>query len=171
VLGEPSRLVRVPPEHRRVTDGETPGTSAYADSSAVLVTSWASWEALNDRIVGRGEDPVPMARFRPNVVVAGWPEPHVEDRVRTVEVGGAELGFTKLAIRCAVTLVDQDTGERVGPEPLRTLATYRRDPGGGVAFGAKFSVVRPGRVALGDALRVHRWSDADEPAPSGPPAR
>jgi uncharacterized protein len=160
VLGESSRLVRVPPEHRRVTDGETTGTSAYADSSAVLVTSWASWEALNDRIVGRGDEPVAMARFRPNIVVDGWPGPHVEDRVRSAEVGGAELGFTKLAIRCAVTMVDQDTGERVGPEPIRTLAGYRRHPAGGVIFGAKFSVVRPGRLAVGDALRVHRWADA-----------
>ena len=158
VLGAQSRLVRVPPEHARVTDGETPGTSGYADSSAVLLTSWASWEALNDRIVGRGDEPVAMARFRPNMVVTGWARAHVEDRVRRAEVGGAELGFTKLAIRCAVTMVDQDTGERVGPEPIRTLATYRREPGGGVVFGAKFSVVRPGPVAVGDALRVHRWA-------------
>jgi uncharacterized protein len=160
VLGEPSRLVRVPTEHRRVTDGETPGTSAYADSAALLVTSWASWEALNDRIVGRGDEPVPMARFRPNIVVDRWPEPHVEDRVRSAGLGEAGLGFAKLAIRCAVTLVDQDTGERVGPEPIRTLAGYRRIPGGGVTFGAKFSVVRPGRVAVGDELRVHRWADS-----------
>ena len=167
VLGEPSRLVRVPPEHHRVTDGETPGTSAYADSSALLVTSWASWEALNDRIVGRGDEPVAMARFRPNIVVDGWPEPHVEDRVRGAEVGGAELGFTKLAIRCAVAMVDQDTGERAGPEPIRTLAGYRRVASGGVTFGAKFSVVRPGRVAVGDELRVHRWADAPARTPTG----
>jgi uncharacterized protein YcbX len=159
VLGARSRLVRVPPEHPRATDGETPGTSAYADSSAVHVTSWASWEVLNDRIVGCGDEPVAMARFRPNIVVAGWVEPHVEDRLRTFEVGGAALGFTKLAVRCAVTTVDQDTGERVGPEPLRTLAAYRRDPAGGVTFGAKFAVTRPGPVAVGDELRVGRWAD------------
>jgi uncharacterized protein len=156
--GDASRLVRVPPEHHRVTDGETPGTAGYADSSAVLVTSWASWEVLNDRIAGRGDEPVAMARFRPNIVVTGWAEPHVEDRVRRAEVGGAELAFTKLAVRCAVTTVDQDTGERLGPEPLRTLAEYRRDPAGGVTFGAKFSVTRPGKPAVGDELRVTRWA-------------
>ncbi|OLT13488.1 molybdenum cofactor sulfurase [Pseudonocardia sp. CNS-139] len=154
VLGEKSRLVRVPPEHARVTDGETPGTSGYADSSAVHLTSWESWEALNGRIVERGDEPVAMARFRPNIVVSGLAAAHAEDRLRRVAVGGAELGFTKLAVRCAVTTVDQLTGERVGPEPLRTLAGYRRHPDGGVTFGVKFSVTRPGPVAVGDELRT-----------------
>jgi uncharacterized protein YcbX len=158
VLGHESRLVRVPPEHHRITDGETPGTSGYADSSAVLVTGWGSWDLLNERIALRGGEPVAMARFRANIVLSGWVEPHVEDRVRRAEVGGAELGYTKLAVRCAVTTVDQDTGERAGPEPLRTLAEYRRDPAG-VTFGAKFSVTRPGKLAVGDELRVTRWAE------------
>jgi uncharacterized protein len=161
VLGAVSRLVRVPPEHDRVTDGETPGTAGYADSAALLVTSEASVAELNRRIDERGAAPVPMDRFRPNVVVDGWVDPHVEDQVREVRIGDAELGFTKLAIRCAVTLVDQHSGARVGPEPLRTLADYRRVPDKGVAFGAKFAVLRPGRIAVGDEVRVRRW----EPAP------
>jgi uncharacterized protein YcbX len=101
---------------------------------------------------------VSMDRFRPNVVVDGWAEPHVEDQVREVSVGGAVVAFAKLAVRCGVTLVDQRTGVRVGPEPLRTLADYRRVTGKGVAFGAKFSVIRPGRLAVGDELVVRRWA-------------
>jgi uncharacterized protein YcbX len=159
VLGLPSRLVRVPPDHDRVTGGETPGTAGYADSNAVLLAGRASLDALNSRVTGRDGAPVPMPRFRPNVVVDGWHEPHVEDRARRIEVGDAELGFAKVAIRCAVTTVDQETGERVGPEPLRTLATYRRMDEGGVAFGAKFSVVRPGTLTVGDELRVRRWAE------------
>ena len=157
-LGVASRLVRVPPEHDRVTDGETPGTSGYADSSALLVTSRASWAELNRRIADRGGAPVPMDRFRPNVVLDGWAEPHVEDGARDVEIGDAGLGFAKLAVRCAVTLVDQQTGVRAGPEPLRTLADYRRVTDAGVAFGAKFAVVRPGRLVVGDEFRVRRWA-------------
>ncbi|MFC5234857.1 MOSC domain-containing protein [Pseudonocardia zijingensis] len=164
VLGVPSRLVRVPPEQDRVTDGETPGRAAYADSGAVLLAGHASWAELDRRIAERGGRAVAMERFRPNVVVDGWTEPHVEDRVRGFTVGDAELAFAKQAIRCAVTTVDQDTGERVGPEPLRTLADYRRVTGG-VVFGVKFSVVRTGQLAVGDDLRVHRW--ADEPADEG----
>ncbi|WP_307829392.1 MOSC domain-containing protein [Actinomadura viridis] len=157
VLGSPSRLVRVPPEHDRVTDGWITGTSGYADSSPVHILSRSSLDALNERIAAGGGRPVPMARFRPNIVVDGWGEPHEEDRVRRAAVGGAELGFAKLAIRCAVTLVDQDTGARSGPEPLRTLAAYRRASGGGVAFGAKFSVVRPGKVSVGEEVTVTAW--------------
>lgn len=156
VLGSRSSLVRVPPEHDRVTDGETPGTAGYADSGALLLTSHASWVELNRRIMERGAQPVPIERFRPNVVVDGWVEPHVEDLVREASIGDTELGFAKLAIRCAVTLVDQRTGVRVGPEPLRTLADYRRIAEKGVAFGAKFSVLHPGRLAVGDELVVRR---------------
>jgi uncharacterized protein len=158
VLGTPSRLVRVPPEHDRVTDGETPGRAGYADSGALLLVSRASWAELDRRITGRGTASVPMDRFRPNVVVDGWAEPHVEDEIREMTVGDAELAFAKLAVRCAVTLVDQRTGVRAGPEPLRTLADYRRVTGKGVAFGAKFSVPRPGRLAVGDELLVRRWA-------------
>ncbi|GGN41119.1 molybdenum cofactor sulfurase [Streptomyces kronopolitis] len=157
VLGAPSRLVRVPPEHNRVTDGLTPGTSGFADSSAVHLVSRATLDDLNARISAAGRRAVPMSRFRPNLVVDGWPEPGTEDRARRLTAGDCALGFTKLAIRCAVALVDQDTGTKAGPEPLRTLATYRREPGGGVSFGAKFAVLRTGKVAVGDAFRVTDW--------------
>ncbi|CAL9625710.1 MOSC domain-containing protein [Streptomyces albus] len=162
VLGAPSRLVRVPPDNDRVTDGLTPGTCRYADSSAVLVVSRASLDALNARLAARGAEPLPMSRFRPNIVVAGWEEePHAEDRVRRLRIGPAELGYAKPAIRCAVTLVDQETGRKRGPEPLRTLAGYRRAAQGGVAFGAKFSVLRPGTLTVGDRLQVPAWGASE----------
>ncbi|WP_326599354.1 MOSC domain-containing protein [Streptomyces sp. NBC_01803] len=158
-LGAPSRLVRVPPDHDRVTDGETPGTSGYADSSAVHVTTLVSLAALNARAPATDE-PLPMARFRPNIVLDGRPgDPHAEDRLRHLTIGTTELGFTKTAIRCSVTLVDPATGHRAGPEPLRTLATYRRAPEGGVSFGVKFSVTRPGELSVGDEVTVVKWAE------------
>ncbi|MER8264412.1 MOSC N-terminal beta barrel domain-containing protein [Streptomyces griseus] len=170
-LGAPSRLVRVPPEHDRRTDGLTPGTSGYADSSAVHLLSRASLGNLNARMAERGAPPLAMDRFRPNIVVDSRPEgshgedwaaePHAEDRIRRMTVGAADLGYTKLAVRCAVTLVDQEAGARGGAEPLRTLAGYRRAPGGGVVFGAKFSVVRPGKLSVGDEVDVAEWGDAE----------
>jgi len=150
VLGKPSRLVLAPPEHQRVTDGITPGTSGYADSCAVHLLSEASLRELNDRITARGGRPVPMSRFRPNIVVDGWAA-HEEDHALRLTAGKAELGYAKPAIRCVITMVDQLTGAKAGPEPLRTLATYRRKDGG-VAFGAKYAVVRPGRLAVGDTI-------------------
>jgi uncharacterized protein len=161
VLGAPSRLVRVPPEHHRVTDGRTPGTSGYADSCALHVLSRSTVDLLDRQLAGRGAPPLPVNRFRPNVVIDGWEEPHSEDRAHRLTIGTAELAYAKLAIRCAVTMVRQETGERAGPEPLRTLAAYRRAAEGGVAFGAKFAVVRPGRLAVGDEVTVTEWGASE----------
>ncbi|MFJ3230881.1 MOSC domain-containing protein [Streptomyces sp. NPDC086787] len=160
-LREPCRLVRVPPEHDRVTDGRTPGTSGYADSCAVHVLSRATLDALNARMTAHGCAPLPMDRFRPNLVVDGWDEPHTEDLPRRIAIGDAELGYAKLAIRCAVTMVDQTTGDKAGPEPLRTLASYRRAAGGGVALGSKFAVLRPGKLSVGDELTVGAWGESE----------
>ncbi|MFE7130092.1 MOSC domain-containing protein [Streptomyces sp. NPDC057638] len=174
VLGTPSRLVRVPPEHDRVTQGLTPGRAGYADSGAVHLLSRASLTLLNRRMSERGAPPLPMNRFRPNIVVDGpgghrpdsdggdWATvPHAEDRARHVIIGGAQLGYAKLAARCAVTLVEQEAGARRGPEPLRTLAEYRRAASGGVVFGAKFSVIRPGKLSVGDEVVIQEWGDTE----------
>ncbi|MEV5853738.1 MOSC N-terminal beta barrel domain-containing protein [Streptomyces anulatus] len=170
-LGVPSRLVRVPPEHDRKTDGLTPGTSGYADSSAVHLLSRASLTHLNARMAERGAPPLAMDRFRPNIVIDSRPGerqgedwaavPHAEDRIRRMTIGAADLGYAKLAVRCAVTLVDQEAGARGGPEPLRALAGYRRAAGGGVVFGVKFSVVRTGKLSVGDEVAVEEWGDAE----------
>ncbi|AXK35084.1 MOSC domain-containing protein [Streptomyces armeniacus] len=161
-LGEPSRLVRVPPEHHRVTGGLTPGTSGYADSAPLHLLSLPSLEQLNARLTARGSAPLPMDRFRPNIVLDGWDgEPHAEDGVRQLRAGDAEFGYAKLAIRCAVTTVDQETGTKSGPEPLRTLADYRRAAEGGVAFGVKLAVVRPGKISVGDEMAVDAWGPSE----------
>lgn len=136
VLGVPSTLVRCP----------------AGNGGRLHVVSRAGLDDLNRRIAARGAAPVPMNRFRPNLVVDGWDAPHTEDRAARLVVGGAELSFTEATIRCAVTMVDQRTGLRSGPEPLRTLADYRRADGGGLAFGAYFEVRRAGRVSLGDEV-------------------
>ncbi|MFE5601588.1 MOSC domain-containing protein [Streptomyces coelicoflavus] len=172
-LGTPSRLVRVPPDHDRIADGVTPGPSGYADSSAVHLLSRASLALLNQRMAERGAPTLSMNRFRPNIVVdsdeghdsgSGSHRaalPHAEDRARRISIGGAELGYAKLAVRCAVTLVEQEAGARRGPEPLRTLASYRRAASGGVVFGAKFSVITPGKLSVGDEVVVQEWGDAE----------
>ncbi len=158
VLGSPVRLVRVPPEHRRATKGATPGTSAYADGAAVHAISRATLNELNRRLAGAA---VPMSRFRPNIVIDGWDRPRVEDRAWRVRIGDVELGLAELAIRCAVTMVDQERGVKAGPEPIRTLASYRRALAGGVVFGAKFSVLHAGKITIGDEVTVLSWSEPE----------
>ncbi|MGW3245933.1 MOSC domain-containing protein [Streptomyces sp. NPDC001070] len=159
VLGASSRLVRVRPGFDRDGWGEHPGKVNFADAHAVSVASLASLDGLNRRIRERGAAPVPMDRFRPNIVVDGWDEPHTEDRVRLMTVGTTRLGYSVRAMRCSVPLVDQATGRTAGPEPVRTLAAYRREPeyGNKVSFAMKAAVLRPGTVAVGDRVEVRSW--------------
>lgn len=147
-LGRPVRLVREPDRASRARDG--------GDTTALLILSLSSLDGLNERIAARGTEPVAMSRFRPNIVIDGWPEPHTEDQVARMTIGGTEIGFGELAIRCAVTLVDQAAGVPAGPEPLRTLADYRREPDG-VSFGMKAAVLAPGEIAVGDEVTVTAW--------------
>lgn len=161
VVGVPCRLVRVSPDHARVTSGHTRGTAGFADGHAVQLAAHSSLDELNTRILARGGVPVPMRRFRPNIVLDGWGEPHAEDRFRELTVGAVRLGYAKLDIRCAVTTVDQQAGARAGPEPLRTLATYRRAATGGVAFGVKAAVVGQGKLSVGDEVIVSSWGDSE----------
>jgi uncharacterized protein len=148
VLGTPSTLVRRP----------------AGNSNRLHVVSLSSLNALNDRITARGATPVPMTRFRPNLVVDGWPTPHRENGAASLFIAGAELAFTEGTVRCAITMVDQTTGRRAGPEPLRTLADYRRADDGGVVFGAYFEVRREGTVSVGDEVllrKPHRESSRE----------
>ncbi|TCO43883.1 hypothetical protein EV646_11175 [Kribbella antiqua] len=166
-LGKAAAVVRVTPEHERLGWGVHGGQTAFGDAHALLITSLSSLDGLNARIVERGGDAIPMNRFRPNIVVAGWDEPHTEDKLLRASLGSVEIGYAARAIRCAVPTVDQATGEKRGPEPTRTLASYRRQPdyGGGVSFGMKAAVLAEGNLQLGDEVTVHEWlADGVDPA-------
>jgi uncharacterized protein YcbX len=93
-----------------------------------------------------------MGRFRPNIVLDGCDGPHAEDEMRRLEIGTVQLAYAVRAMRCGVPMVDQVTGLRAGPEPIRTLATYRREPAydNRVSFGMKAAVVRHGTLSVGD---------------------
>ncbi|GAA4933056.1 hypothetical protein EV188_103675 [Actinomycetospora succinea] len=151
VLGTESRLVGVTPEHHRPTDGLVPGLSGWADSGSLLLLSRAAADDLSDRAAERTGEPIPLERFRANVVLTSCAA-HAEDDLDRVLLGTAHLAFSKQAVRCAVVTVDEQTGARAGPEPLETLASYRLTDNG-VVFGAKYTVLAPGEVAVGDDLR------------------
>jgi uncharacterized protein len=154
LIGEPLRLVRVPPNHERMVDPQH-GAITFTDSTPLHLTSLSSLDELNARILERGAEPVPMDRFRPNIVTGGWPAPFAEDDARRYAVGALRLAWVKPDVRCKVTMVDQETGESVGPEPLRTLATFRREPEyGGVSFGVKLRVESPGHISVGEEISV-----------------
>ncbi|MFI7676984.1 MOSC domain-containing protein [Actinophytocola sp. NPDC049390] len=154
LIGDSLRLVRVPADHRRSVD-DRHGDITFSDSTPLHLLSLSSLDDLNARILEKGAEPVPMVRFRPNIVISGWQTPYTEDDIREFSIGTTRLRWVKPDIRCQVTMVDQPTGKRSGPEPLRTLADYRREPDGGVSFGIKVAVVTPGEIEVGDEITVH----------------
>ncbi len=153
VIGEHCRLVWCPVDggkrvNARYGDGET----TYADAYPVTVISTASLDRLDDEITAMGEDPVPMARFRPNITVAGWSQPHAEDEVRRLRCGEVVLRLVKRDDRCVVTTVDQQTGERTR-QPLRALGRYRVIDQQ-IMFGMFAMVEQPGIVRAGDRVEI-----------------
>ena len=112
---------------------------SFTDGYPFLLISEASLADLNRRL----SDPLPMNRFRPNLVISGG-EPYQEDHWRGLQIGEIAMQVVKPCLRCAITTTDQITGAR-GKEPLRTLATYRTSEGG-VMFGQ--NVVHRGRGRL-----------------------
>lgn len=124
---------------------------SYADDFPLLIASEASLRDLNARL----DEPIPMQRFRPNLVVSGC-EPYEEDSWRLIRIGECELEFAQQCPRCVMTTIDPATAVRnTSQEPLRTLATYRKVPGG-VGFGVQLIPRRGGKIRVGDEIEVLR---------------
>lgn len=118
---------------------------SFADGFPFLMISEESLADLNRRLT----DPLPMNRFRPNLVVSGG-EPYSEDEWRRIQIGNIRMRVVKPCARCVVTTTDQSTGERA-KEPLRTLATYRK-VGSGVMFGQNVFHENTGHLRVGDSV-------------------
>jgi hypothetical protein len=152
-LEGPARLVHLPDDAVRVMRPEYAGRITgprrvqLSDGAPLLLIGSASLADLNTRLT----TPLPMNRFRPNVVVSGS-APFAEDDWRQIRVGEVTFEVAKPCARCATTTVDQATGVR-GVEPLRTLATYRRR-GSLVMFGQNIAHHALGRLRVGDAVQV-----------------
>jgi uncharacterized protein YcbX len=158
-LGKGTTLVHLddPATRRPINDppyGRPGETVSLADGYPLLLTTLASLDALNS-LIARGdrpeEGPLPMNRFRPNVVVAGT-EPWAEDDWKRIAIGEVTFRVAKLCGRCVVTTTDQSTAER-GKEPLRTLARHRRF-GDQLAFGQNLVPETTGSLRVGDPVTV-----------------
>ena len=121
---------------------------AFGDAAALLVANAASLEALNAVL----EAPVPMARFRPNIVVDGAAA-YAEDGWGRLRVGEAMLAPVHPCGRCEVTTIDQEFGAALGDEPLRTLSRLRLKDGEAV-FGVRYAVERAGPARVGDPVEA-----------------
>lgn len=97
--------------------------TAFSDGFPFLLTSEASLDDLNARLLKSQQPSIEMRRFRPNIVVSGC-EPFEEDQWRKIKIGETILRVVKPCSRCTIPNVDPDTGIR-GIEPSQTLKTYR----------------------------------------------
>jgi uncharacterized protein YcbX len=167
LLGRDVRLVWLDDPTRRQVNpayAEPGDRVSFADGYPLLLTTRRSLRELDEWIVElaleRGEDPaepIPMTRFRPNVVVDG-DTGFGEDAWTRVRIGAVEFRVSEPCARCVMTTIDPVTLAR-GREPLRTLARHRR-AGNQVLFGVNLipDGVDPAdaaaSIALGDALTV-----------------
>ena len=146
LLGARCRVVQMPENPSRFVGSKyapanTPVT--FADAFPLLLMSEKSLEDLNARLA----EPVPMNRFRPNLVIDGT-SAFEEDAWHTLQIGSVSFRVAKPCARCTVPNVDQDIGQS-GKEPIRTLSTYRtRDSN--IYFGQNLIHDARGTLNVGD---------------------
>jgi hypothetical protein len=154
LLDREVRLVYLDDPTRRPVDqdfGDPGDRVSFADGFPLLLTSAGSLEALGDWLTEDGDSPVPMTRFRPNVVVAGAPA-WAEDGWRRIRIGTVPFRVAKPCGRCVVTTIDQVTAER-GRQPLELLGRRRRF-GQELVFGQNLIPDIPGSIRVGDPIQV-----------------
>jgi len=145
------RLVRMPEGYMRrvnphyaISERDEVG---FADGYPFLLTTVASLDDLNARL----EQPIPMNRFRPNIVVRNT-LPYTEDMWRKIRIGQTIFHIVKPCARCPIPTTDQVTARR-GKEPLKTLATYRNATRG-VMFGQNLIHGHEGIIRVNDPVEI-----------------
>ena len=125
-----------------------PGSQTlFADAMPVLLTTTGSLEELNRRTPA----PVPMNRFRANVVVS-LDEAFAEDGWSKLMIASVSFRVTKACARCVIVNTDQVSGQR-GVEPLKTLASFRRQTNK-VLFGQYLAHESTGEIRVGDTVAL-----------------
>ena len=165
-LSMPCRLVYMPENEKRKVDaryatGED--ITSFSDGYPLLMIGQASLDDLNSRLL----EPLPMDRFRPNIVFTGG-QPYDEDTMSHVRVNEIDLYGVKLCARCTITTINQTNGIKA-KEPLLTLAGYRMK-NNKIYFGQNVLLQQTGYLKTGDAIEVIQMkqgfflNEASEPA-------
>lgn len=152
LLQQPVWVVQMSPRTERASDGHPDDPLNFADAFPYNFATTASLDALNARIAG---DDVPIAAFRPNIVIDGS-QPWAEDNWQRVRAGGATFECTTNCARCAIPMLDPQhpARPRRDGEPLRSLAKFRKNAQGKVDF-ARYAIAREhGVVSTGDTFEV-----------------
>ncbi len=142
------KLVYFPEENPRRIDPDyvkEDSNVSLADGYPYLIIGKNALRDLNERV---GQD-LSMKRFRPNFVFDGG-APYEEDEWRDFQIGPVRFLGVKPCGRCAIPTVDPETGIK-DDEPLRTLATYRKN-NGKINFGQNVIALNNGKINEGDEI-------------------
>src|SRR5690606_28059433 len=133
-----------PPRHR----------FGFADGFPFLITSQGSLDELNRQLQAKGQAPVPMNRFRPNIVLQGL-DAYEEDYLAGLRIRHLTLAQVKRCARCPIPNIDQATAQS-SSEPGLTLAEHRQFPEG-LLFGVNAVVAGAGvgaTLSVGDPVEA-----------------
>jgi len=156
VLGMHSQLVFMPGDTRRPVDPQTATNGevvSFADAYPIMMIGQSSLNDLNIRL----PQPVPMNRFRPNLVFAGGTA-FCEDQFDSFHIGSVNFYAAKPCSRCVLTTINQENAIR-GEEPLKTLSAYRRKQNK-VMFGQNILQVNFGKILKGARIYIDRLKEA-----------
>ena len=157
VLQTNCRLVLMPEETKRKVNYfyavHKTDVVSFADAYPVLLIGENSLADLNSRL----DAPVPMNRFRPNLVVSGA-DAFAEDGWKQIRIGNVIFHIVKPCARCVITTIDQTKGEKRGTEPLKTLSSFRipkRSVKKKILFGQNLIAENVGEILkIGDKVEV-----------------
>jgi uncharacterized protein YcbX len=145
-LKMPVRLVRMAEDYQRKVNPEyairPDDQVGFADGFPILLVTQESLDDLNSRLV----QPIPMNRFRPNLIVSGSTA-FAEDNWKRLRIGQVELALVKPCARCNVPGIDQENAQS-SREPSATLARYRKF-NGKIMFGVNVIPISTGQLTVG----------------------
>jgi uncharacterized protein len=102
---------------------------------------------------------VPLANFRPNIVINGFPA-FAEDRFGEILIGRHRFRMPKPCARCPIIDTDQRTGDRPPRGAQLTLGRFRRTADGRLLFGENLvHQEKQGYLYVGDTVKVTAYRE------------
>jgi uncharacterized protein YcbX len=144
------RLVYMPDSTKRLVDkkyAHNNEVTSFSDGYPILIIGQSSLDDLNKRLA----DPLPINRFRPNIVFTGG-VPYEEDIMMHFVINSVDFFGVKMCARCTITTVNQGDASK-SAEPLRTLAFYRQK-NNKIYFGQNLLYRNTGSIHVGDTITV-----------------
>jgi uncharacterized protein len=144
------KIVFMPEDSRRPVDrtyAKHEEITSFSDAFPFLLIGQSSLDDLNKKL----ETPVPINRFRPNIVFTGG-APYEEDFMKAFKIGDVNFYGVKPCARCPIPTVNQENAFKT-KEPINTLAKYRSQ-NNKVFFGQNLLHMGQGTIHVGDEITV-----------------